>query len=468
MSHFSPDTPGASNPVTELIDRTPFGRFHLHLLIMVAIAQALEGFEMQLIGYTAPAMAETMHVSKFTFGWLFAANNFGFMIGALLLSSLGDRIGRKKMIVLGAMLFGIFTLIIGYSSSFNEVLIFRLIAGIGLGGAVPNIIAITAEYAPAHRRATALSTLFVAYTLGSAISGFGASYLLKSHSWQLLFQIGGWSGLALAVLMAWRLPESIRFMAKNKQVDRVNGVLRNFDPNFTWDGKTAVTEPPPTGSPLTLLFSEGRARTTIALWLAIICSMVSLHLLTSWLPTLIHQFGIATSIAVLIGSMFHVGGSTANLALGRMIDRFGPRVVAVTLLIAAPVVAILGSAADSVVMLGVLVGLTGFFVAGGQNGLNALSGLLYPERIRATGSGWAYGVGRIGSVIGPVIGGALISLHLSNNVLFSIIGLPLVGAAFCVLWLRGNAVHKRHGPLPLENASNSNHAAPLFKEKTSL
>jgi AAHS family 4-hydroxybenzoate transporter-like MFS transporter len=429
--------------VSAVIDRARFGRFHWSLLILVAIALALEGFEMQLIGYTAPAMAETMHVSKFTFGWLFAANNFGFMIGALLLSSLGDRIGRKKMIVLGALLFGIFTLAIGYSPEFTAVLIFRLIAGIGLGGAVPNIIAITAEYAPTRRRATALSTLMVSYTLGSFFSGVGASYLLKNHSWQLLFQIGGWLGLALAVLMIWRLPESIRFMAKSKQVDRLNTVMRNFDPSFHWNGEEGVIEPPPKGAPWKLLFSDGRARTTIALWLAVICSMVSLHLLTSWLPTLIKEFGIATSVAVLIGSMFHVGGTAANIAMGRLIDRFGPRVVAIVLLIAAPVVAILGSTTVSVIVLGALVGMTGFFVAGGQSSLNILSGLLYPERIRATGSGWAYGVGRIGSVIGPVIGGALITLHLPSNILFAIIGLPLLASGSAVLWIRGGAAQER-------------------------
>ena len=446
----------APTTVTSVIDRAKFSRFHWHLLILVAIAQALEGFEMQLIGYTAPAMAETMHVSKFTFGWLFAANNFGFMIGALLLSSFGDRIGRKKMIVLGALLFGIFTLAIGYSGEFTEVLIFRLIAGIGLGGAVPNIIAITAEYAPARRRATALSVLFISYTLGSALSGIGASYLLKSHSWQLLFQIGGWSGLALAALMIWRLPESIRFMARSKQVERLNGVMRNFDPSFHWNGEAGVIEPPPQGAPWKHLFSEGRARTTIALWLAIICSMVSLHLLTSWLPTLIKGFGIATSVAVLIGSMFHVGGTAANIAMGRLIDRFGPRVVAITLLIAAPVVAILGSTTVSVIALGALVGLTGFFVAGGQNGLNALSGLLYPERIRATGSGWAYGVGRTGSVIGPVIGGALISMQLPSNILFIIIGLPLIASGVAVLWMRGTALQEhKDAQTDAKNAQSS-------------
>jgi AAHS family 4-hydroxybenzoate transporter-like MFS transporter len=439
--------------IAELIDRTPFGRFHIHLLILVAIAQALEGFEMQLIGYTAPAMITTMHVSKFTFGWLLAANNFGFMIGALLLSSFGDRIGRKKMIVLGALLFGIFTLAIGYIADFWTVLTLRLIAGIGLGGSVPNIIAITAEYAPAKRKATALSVLFVAYTLGSAISGFGASYILKNHSWQLLFQIGGWAGLALAVLMIWRLPESIRFMAKNGQIDRVNATLRHFDPRFTWTGTEGMIEPPPTGSPVTPLFTEGRAKTTIALWLAIMCSLVTVHLLTSWLPTVIHSFGIATSVAVLIGSMFHVGGTVANMALGRSIDRFGTGIVAALLLCALPIVVLVGSAAGSVAILALLVGLTGFFVAGGQNGLNTLSGLLYPERIRSTGSGWAYGVGRIGSVVGPVIGGALVSMNLPHTTLFVCIGLPMALAGCCVLFLRGSALAGRTMETPAERAS---------------
>ena len=154
--------------------------------------------------------------------------------------------------------------------------------------------------------------------------------------------------------------------------------------------------------------------------------------------------------------MFHVGGTAANIAMGRLIDRFGPRVVAITLLIAAPVVAILGSTTVSVIALGALVGLTGFFVAGGQNGLNALSGLLYPERIRATGSGWAYGVGRTGSVIGPVIGGALISMQLPSNILFIIIGLPLIASGVAVLWMRGTALQEhKNAQTDAKNAQSS-------------
>ena len=151
---------------------------------------------------------------------------------------------------------------------------------------------------------------------------------------------------------------------------------------------------------------------TLLLWLAASCSMVSLHLMTSWLPTLIHEAGIATSQAVLVGSMFHVGGTLANLGVGRLIDRFGPAVVACLLLLAGPAIVLLGQATGALGVLALAVGACGFFVAGGQNGLNTLSGTLYPEAMRSTGSGWAYGVGRVGSIAGPILGGVLITMGL--------------------------------------------------------
>ncbi len=419
-----------------------FGRFHASLLFWAALAQFLEGFEMQLVGYTAPVMADALHVSKFAFGWVFAANNAGFLLGAIGLSSLGDRVGRKRMLVAGVLTFGVFTLAIGYSTTLWQVLLFRVLSGIGLGGAVPNVIALVAEYAPARRRATALSALFVAYTAGSFISGFLASWVLGHGGWETLFRLGGWAGLALAVLLVWRLPESVSHLARRGESARVTAIMRQINPSFVWTGPAAFAAPPGEDASISVrtLFTEGRAAPTLALWMAAICSMVSLHLLTSWLPTLIKGFGVPTTLAVLIGSMFHLGGTVANVVLGRAIDRRGPLVVAITLLVAGPVVWLLGLGAGTLVLLAVLVAACGFFVAGGQNGINALSGVMYPEAVRASGSGWVYAVGRIGSIIGPVVGGALISAQLPTSELFIIFGAPLVAAGGCLLLLN-RALH---------------------------
>ena len=414
-----------------------FGRFHVNLLFWAASAQFLEGFEMQLVGYTAPVMADALHVSKFAFGWVFAANNAGFLLGAIGLSSLGDRVGRRRMLVAGVLTFGVFTLAIGYSTTLWQVLAFRVLSGIGLGGAVPNIIALVAEYAPARRRATALSALFVAYTAGSFVCGFVASWVLGHGGWELLFRMGGWAGLALAPLLVWRLPESVNSLIRRGDPAGAAAVMRRIDPGFVWTGPAAFAVSPTdeAGTSVRTLFTHGRAAGTLALWAAAICSMVSLHLLTSWLPTVIKGFGVPTTLAVLIGSMFHLGGTVANVVVGRAIDRRGPVVVALTLLVAGPVVWLLGLGAGTPVLLAVLVAASGFFVAGGQNGINALSGLMYPEALRASGSGWVYGVGRIGSIIGPVMGGALISAHLPDTELFVIFGVPLVLAGGSLLVL---------------------------------
>ena len=190
---------------------------------------------MQLVGYTAPVLGADLHLSKVLLGYILSANNLGFMVGALLLSTLGDRIGRKRMVLVGVVLFGAFTLALAHSSSFETVLAFRFLSGVGLGGAVPNVIALAAEYAPARRRATAVSLLFVAYTVGSAVAGFTASWLMGAHGWRILFDIGGYASVALAVLLAWRLPESVRFYAarnRGAQSERDHAPVR---PGFRLD-----------------------------------------------------------------------------------------------------------------------------------------------------------------------------------------------------------------------------------------
>ena len=185
---------------------------------------------MQLVGYTAPVMGADLHLTRVLLGYVLSANNLGFMAGALLLSTLGDRIGRKRMILAGVALFGAFTLALAASSSFEAVLTFRFLSGVGLGGAVPNVVALVAEYAPTRRRATAVSLVFVAYTLGSAGAGVLASFVMAAHGWRFLFEVGGWASLALVAGLAFRLPESVQFHAARGDGARVDAIRGPFRP----------------------------------------------------------------------------------------------------------------------------------------------------------------------------------------------------------------------------------------------
>ncbi|MDB5363267.1 MAG: hypothetical protein JWO51_4564 [Rhodospirillales bacterium] len=416
----------------DLIESQRLGRFAMILMAWASMTMFIEGFEMQLVGYAAPAMIKALHVDKASFGSIFGAGNFGYMLGALLLSSLGDRLGRRRLILFGVFLFSIFTLAAAYGSSLLELSVLRFVAGIGLGGAVPNAIALTVEYAPRGTKATRIALLYVAYTLGGVAAGLLSARLLSDYGWTIIFQIGGWGGLAMGVLLLAFLPESARFLAQRRPDDpALRRIVQRMRPGLVLpaDAQFSVAEEPVRRVPVAALFQDGRRPVTLLLWLAYITGIMALQFMTSWLPTLIAGTGISVSLAVFTASLFHVGGTIGNVSVGWLTDRKGIRTIALGFLVAVPVVAIMGPASTSVPLLMATVLTAGFFIVGSHNGLNAVAGIIYPTWMRSTGAGWTTGVGRIGSIIGPVLGGFLISLDLPISLLFLCVTVPVAISA---------------------------------------
>jgi AAHS family 4-hydroxybenzoate transporter-like MFS transporter len=422
----------ATYELSAIVEGQRLSRFALGVMIWASLTMFVEGFEMQMVGYAAPAMITALHADKASFGTIFGAGNFGYLLGALLLSSLGDRLGRRRLILAGVFLFSSFTLAAAYGTSLFELAALRFIAGVGLGGAVPNAIALTVEYAPHRSKATRVALLYVAYTLGGAGAGLLAARLMPAHGWPIVFLAGGWGGLAMGVLLLFCLPESVRFLAQRQpnspQLRRLLARLRP-DLSFGLDTRIVVTEEPPRQVPVAALFQEGRRAMTLLLWIAYITGIMALQSMTSWLPTLIGGAGIAMSQAILIGSLFHIGGTVGNIAIGWLVDRRGVAAIALGFFAAAPIVALLGPASASLPLLMAGVLASGFLIVGSQNGLNAVAGIVYPTWMRSTGAGWTTGVGRAGSVLGPVAGGYLLTLGLPTAALFLCITVPLAISA---------------------------------------
>lgn len=420
-----------------LIEGQRFSGFAIMLVVWSSIAMFVEGFEMQMIGYAAPAMIKALHASKASFSAIFGAGNFGYLLGALLLSSMGDRFGRRRLIVLGVFLFSTFTLAGAYATTLLELSILRFVAGIGLGGAVPNAIALTVEYATRRSKATRISLLYVAYTLGGAGAGILATKLMPHHGWRIVFLAGGWGGLFVGALLFFFLPESVRFLAQNgPDSKRLRVILAKLRPDVTIPPATRihVTEDRRQHVPVAALFQDGRKAMTLLLWLAYVSGIMAMQFMTSWLPTLINDTGISMAQAVLTGSLFHVGGTVGNVAVGWLTDRKGIVTIAAGFFIAAPIVALLGPVSVSVPLMMAAVLVTGFFIVGSFNGINAVAGILYPTWMRSTGAGWATGVGRIGSILGPVLGGFLISLAMPIPLLFLCVTFCLIVSA-CAMGL---------------------------------
>jgi MFS transporter, AAHS family, 4-hydroxybenzoate transporter len=448
----------ANIDVAALIEKQPIGWFQVGILLNVCAVMFLEGYDMQVTSYAAPAIMKEWHLTSAYFGPVFGFGLFGYLLGGTILSYLGDRFGRKTVILVGSFLFGIFTLAAAYATSLTGLLVLRFLAGMGLGASIPAGIALTVEYSPGRLKATMISILFLGYTLGGTLGGFVAAKLIPRFGWPIVFQLGGLAPMILAGILAVTLPESVRFLALTRERrDRVSAILQQLPHRPTIDDQTdfIVIEERHQGFPVKHLLTRGRAAVTILLWISFAASLLGHYFLTSWLPTILANAAVPFTYAVISGALLQGGGGVGGLLLCWITDKKGMLPIAFAFCLAAPLIILIPRArGSSLLMLSFLIG---FFLVGAQVGLNAISGTIYPTDIRSTGVGWALGIGRIGSILGPVIGGVLISLRIPVQSLFTYTALVVLFCAVTTSSLWRIADSGRSSPSILQPATGPEH-----------
>jgi AAHS family 4-hydroxybenzoate transporter-like MFS transporter len=420
--------------VTSFIDARKVGGFQLVVIALCAAVVFIDGFDTQAIAYVAPSIAKEWKLAPGALGPVFGAGLFGLMVGALILGPVADRIGRKPVIIVSVLAFGLFSLLTVTADSLTSLFMWRFLTGIGLGGAMPNAIALTAEYCPQRRRAALVMVMFIGFSLGSAIGGFLATVLVPRFGWVGVFWVGGLVPLVLAPLLLARLPESIRLLALHGGADhRIRALLARIDADPTLDDadRFVVAEEARGGVPVAHLFRDGRALATILLWIMFFMSLLDLYFLINWLPTVINASGVEVGTAVLISTMFQVGGIVGTLALAPLLDRGKPfAVLAFAYAAAALLIVVIGRLGGAILPLTAAIFAAGFCLTGAQIGANALTAVFYPTYIRSTGIGWALGIGRIGSIVGPIVAGVLLALRWPTPDIFLLGALPaVIGAA---------------------------------------
>jgi len=422
---------GASSvDVADYIDQQPVGSFQIKLLLTCAAVLFLDGFDTTAIGYVAPSLAKEWGLTKNALGPVFSAGLFGLMIGALMFGPLADRVGRKKIIIFSTLAFGLGTLATAFIQDVNTLLVIRFLTGLGLGGAMPNTVAMTSEFNPHRRRATMVMIMFCGFSLGAALGGLLAAALIPQFGWRSVFVVGGAAPLLLVPILALRLPESVRFLALTGGANaRVAQLLASINPKagFAPGTQFVVHEPGLAGMPVLHLFRDGRTLVTVLLWVVFFMSLLDLYFLANWLPTVLNDLGASVSAAAVIGSMLQVGGVVGTFALGSVIDRFSFRALALVYFIAVFAIGAIGQLGHSIVFVTMAIFAAGFCTVGGQIAANALAAGFYPTSVRSTGVGWALGIGRVGSIIGPLVGGALMTAKWSTGSVF----MAAATAAFC-------------------------------------
>src|SRR6185436_10164277 len=381
-------------------------------------------------------------------GPVFSASLVGILFGSALFGWIGDRYGRKIALISSNLLFGGFTFAAAYSTNLEQLFWLRLLAGLGIGGVIPNIVAIATESAPRKYKAT-LALIAVGFVpIGGAIPGVVAATLVPAHGWQILFIIGGIVPIVLAVLGLFTLPESIKFMALHEsQRAKMEKTIASLDPSFKVPpNATFIIEDEqqfPGFNPV-YLFRQGLWLITPLLWLLFALNLMGYFFLLSWTPTLLTAAKLPPATAALSIALLQIGGTVGSLVLIRWLDRYQFAAISVLFLVAVPVVGSLGwigvGSTKGVLLAACFV--AGFCVLGIQSGINVAGSLVYPTSLRANGSGWQLGVGRVGSIIGPLLGALFVSLPVQQLYMWS--ALPfLLGAVVCYAIYRLNDARLR-------------------------
>jgi AAHS family 4-hydroxybenzoate transporter-like MFS transporter len=398
-------------PLSALIDDGALSAYQILVIALCGLITLLDGFDTQAIGFVASAIATVLHLPITAFGPIFAAGLLGGLFGALGFGRVSDRFGRKTTLVITIGVFAIGSLLTIEARSVMQLIACRLVTGLGLGGAIPSTIAMTAEYAPRRMRATLVTAMFCGFPLGAVVGAAAIARLLPSSGWQVVFIVGGLLPLPLLPVVIFAMPESVQWLAARGRGAAIGRILAHMNRLEDWDGRTQLA--PASADPRTgvaRLFGPRLAGGTLLLWAAFFLSLLLVYLLVSWIPTIAQQTGRGLTVGTLAAAALNFGGIAGSVCFGRLIDRLGPfSVIGLAYVGGALMVLALGLGTDLAASIYWFAGLVGFFCVGAQLCVVAIASDHYPLELRATGVGWAMGVGRVGAITGPLVGALLIA-----------------------------------------------------------
>ena len=415
----------------DFINEQRVGAFQVLVAVICFLIVAIDGFDTASIGFLAPAIGTEWNLTALQLAPLFGAGLFGLMIGAFVFGPLADRLGRRTVLLFCVSFFGVACLTSATADSLWTLAFLRFLTGLGIGGALPNSVTLTSEYCPERHRLFMVTMMFCGFTIGSALGGLASAQMVSSYGWRSVLVLGGALPLVLLPLMALRLPESVRFLVTSgKDPRRIAAVLKRIDAQRDFANlHIELPHKKPGGLPLGHLFRRDLIAGTLMLWLTFFMSLLIIYLLSSWLPTVLRSTGVSLKTASLVTMMFQVGGTSGAILLGWLMDRFNPHfVLAGSYAAAGLFIAAVGTFTASPWLVGLMVFGAGFCISGSQTGANALSASFYPTDCRATGVSWANGVGRAGSVVGSMFGGAMLAMALPMSIIFTLIAMPALVA----------------------------------------
>ncbi|WP_404900547.1 aromatic acid/H+ symport family MFS transporter [Priestia filamentosa] len=417
--------------VNEYISNSKFSRFHLLMFILFFIIITFDGYDMAIYSATLPVLLDALKMDPSQAGLIASSALVGAALGALIFGLLADKIGRKKVIILCTVFFSIGSILAGFSNTIYTFGFFRFIAGLGLGGIMPNIVSVTTEYAPRKNRAIMVAAIFTGMQVGGILVSGISMWILPLLGWRILYFIGGAPLLIIPLLIKY-LPESATNLAKNNRNGELKLILQKLRADSALPNDVTFEFNVSGKSSLKSLFNENRGLSTIAIWIVFFMNMFVSFGFSTWLPQLMINNGFGLNSGLFFLLTLNLGALIGSYIAGFIADRIGYKTTLIGLyLIAFLSISLLSLTTNLYAVTG-LVALAGIGFFGGQNVGNAYVSLFYPPSMRSTGMGFAFGIGRLGAIFGPTIVGFIVSWGMDLYVNFLALAIPGLIAALAV------------------------------------
>ena len=440
----------------EVIANSKFNRFHLSLLLWSFLIIAFDGYDLVVYGTVVPMLIEEWNLTSVEAGAMGSYGLFGMMFGAIFFGTLADRIGRKKVIVLTVILFSLFTLLCGFADTPTMFSTFRFLAGLGLGGIMPNVIALLTDYSPKSMKSMLVSIVLCGYSVGGILAPLLGIYLMPQFGWESIFWVAGLPLLALP-LMYKKMPETASHLIRTGNKKELFAILAKVSPGSVFNDNDEILELEKADSkvPLVGLFKDKRGFSTVMFWIAFFSCLLMVYGLNTWLPKLMMDagYGLNSSLGFLIA--LQGGAIVGTLIIARLCDKYGAKKMLVPMYASGAVVLTLLGFGGNIIVIYILVAIAGAATIGAQNIVQAYVSQYYPAYIRSTALGTASGIGRIGGMLGPILGGFLLSISLPiqmNFIAFAIPGL-IAAVALALVPEKGSHAKRKEAAATFETGS---------------
>ncbi len=424
--------------IQPFLDNAKFNPFHRNILLWCAFILVFDGYDLVIYGTVLPILMKNWALTPVQAGSLASYALFGMMFGAFIFGTIANRIGQKKAIIICIMLFSGFTFLCGFAQNPTIFAFYRVMAGLGIGGVMPNVISLMAEYSPKKIRSTLVTTMFSGYAVGGILSALLGIFLIPKMGWQAVFYVGIIPLLLLPLIVHY-LPESLSFLVKNGKMDEAKAILAKVEPSYTPQGSIdlEVTAAVAGTTGVNNLFTNNRLLSTVMFWVAFFCSLLTVYGMNSWLTKLIMtkpEFKDNLGLSLTFLLVLNIGGIAGAIGGGRLGDRYDLRKTVIGFfLMGSAAIGLLGFSSSFVMY--VLMFFAGAATIGNQIVLNTLVAQYYPALMRSTGIGWASGVGRIGAIIGPIFGGVLVGWKLPFEQNFFAFSIPAIIGAIAIFFV---------------------------------